>query len=173
HLNATCSGDACPTAGATGQEDGALAFDGNDYLTVGDQDGITAAQVLDLNGDFTIMAWVKPNALTGVQQILAAQQTSSPGGVSFGLNGDKLQLQTIGAQDFVTAGAAGLTAGAWNHVAVLYNVTDNVASFYVNGVLLETVTGSTELVVNTDDDYRIGEGFNGAIDEVVVYATTL
>ncbi|MCB0134987.1 MAG: LamG domain-containing protein, partial [Caldilineaceae bacterium] len=111
--------------------------------------------------------------LTGVQQILAAQQTSSPGGVSFGLNGDKLQLQTIGAQDFVTAGAAGLTAGAWNHVAVLYNVTDNVASFYVNGVLLETVTGSTELVVNTDDDYRIGEGFNGAIDEVVVYATTL
>ncbi|MCB0134986.1 MAG: hypothetical protein KDD75_07755, partial [Caldilineaceae bacterium] len=35
HLNATCSGDACPTAGATGQEDGALAFDGNDYLTVG------------------------------------------------------------------------------------------------------------------------------------------
>jgi len=185
HLNATCGStgstssptgspsESCPTAGVTGQEDGALAFDGGDYLTIGDQEAITAAEILGLNNDFTIMAWVKPTGLSGVQQIVAAQQDNSIGGVAFGLNGDKLQLQAFGVQTYATTASTGLSAGAWSHVAAQYNVMTQDVTFYVNGELLETVDGSADLLANTDDVYRIGEGFSGAMDELVIYSTIL
>ncbi|MCB0188744.1 MAG: LamG domain-containing protein, partial [Caldilineaceae bacterium] len=115
------------------------------------------------------MAWVKPNALSSVQQILAAEQSNSPGGIAFGLNGDKLRLQAIGVEDYATTASAGLVASTWNHVAASYDAATNSVTFYVNGVLLETVSGSTDLIANVDDGYRIGENFNGVMDELVIY----
>ncbi|MCB0140746.1 MAG: LamG domain-containing protein, partial [Caldilineaceae bacterium] len=171
HLNAACSGDSCPSAGSPGQNDSAAEFGGADYLTISDQEGITAAQVLDLHGNFTLMAWVKPGTLSGSQWILAAQQTNSAGGIAFGLSGDKLLLRAFGVEDYLST--TGITADAWSHVAAAYNATDNSVTFYVNGEELEAVAGSTDLVVNSDDAYRIGEGFTGAIDELVVYGVNL
>ncbi|MEZ4705569.1 MAG: LamG-like jellyroll fold domain-containing protein [Caldilineaceae bacterium] len=176
HLNAACGSTGsptgnCPTAGATGANDGALTFDGNDYLTISDQDGVSAAQVLGLHGNFTLMAWVKPNGLSGSQQLIAAEQSNSTGGIAFGLNGDKLRVQAFGAGEYLST--TGIAAGAWSHVAAAYNATDNSVTFYVNGELLETVAGSVAPIINSDDAYRIGEGFSGAMDELAVYGGNL
>ncbi|MEZ4678401.1 MAG: LamG domain-containing protein [Caldilineaceae bacterium] len=184
HLNAACSGDSCPTAGATGQNDSAATFDGGDYLTIGDQDGISAAQVLGLHGNFTVMAWVKPAALSGKQRILAAERVQSEGGIGFGIDDNKLMFTTYGVKGYFNTQPAGLAAGQWSHVAASYDATANDVTFYVNGVLLETVSGDTDPIVNLDDRYRIGAGtaigssapteaFTGAIDELVVYGTNL
>ncbi|MEZ4867006.1 MAG: LamG-like jellyroll fold domain-containing protein [Caldilineaceae bacterium] len=173
HLNAACTGSSCPTAGTGGQNDSAASFGGDDYLVINGQEGVSAATVLDLNGDFTVMAWINPTGIGGKQQVLAAEQTASSGGIGFGIDGDKLMLTAYGVKEYVSTQSTGIVAGAWSHVAVSYNAATNDMIFYINGVLLETVSGDDDLLINTDDGYRIGEGFTGAIDELVVYGTNL
>ncbi|MEZ4867015.1 MAG: LamG-like jellyroll fold domain-containing protein [Caldilineaceae bacterium] len=194
HLNATCSGSACPGDEEFGQEDSAVFFGGSDYLVIGDITGgdqangepatISTAEVLGLNDDFTILSWVRPGSFNGIQRILAAERANSDNGVAFGYNGNKLILSAFGVQDYTSTQPTGLALGEWSHVAASYDATTNDVTFYVNGELLETVAGDADLLPNLDDAMRIGagtpngssnvgQGLNGALDELVVYSKNL
>ncbi|MFZ1754297.1 MAG: LamG-like jellyroll fold domain-containing protein [Caldilineaceae bacterium] len=183
HLNATCDGATCPTAGAAGQNDSALSFDGGDFLTIGDQAGISAAEVAGLNGSFTLMAWINPRAIGGKQHILASERTLSNGGIGFGIDGDRLMLTTYGVKDYISTQPTGLTAGVWHHVAANFDASTNDVTFYVDGNLLETVSGDADPILNFDDAIRLGsatavggateEAFAGVIDELALYSTNL
>ncbi|MEZ4705559.1 MAG: LamG domain-containing protein [Caldilineaceae bacterium] len=174
HLNAACGSTGsptgnCPTAGATGTNDGALTFDGNDYLTISDQDGVSAAQVLGTA--FTLMAWVKPNGRRQPAAHRRGTETTALAASPSVSTATSCACRPSAGEYLSTTGIA---AGAWSHVAAAYNATDNSVTFYVNGELLETpLAGSTDLVVNSDDAYRIGEGFNSAMDELAVYGGNL
>jgi len=56
----------------------------------------------------------------------------------------------------------------WNHIALTYDTTDKM-KLYVNGT--ETVTYDTTLaIVQNSNSFKIGQEFNGLIDEVAVYS---
>ncbi|MEZ4705562.1 MAG: LamG-like jellyroll fold domain-containing protein [Caldilineaceae bacterium] len=161
YFEAGCAGANCPDSGIPGRWNQALRFDsgvadddGNDgtadYLTMPATDAALGFE----NGSFTIMAWVKPDAINGNRRILAAERTKSVNGVSFGVNGGNLILTNWGVKVYQSTQSA-IPTGQWSHVAVSFD-TNNDAHFYVNGQFVETVTGPAPPLVNTDDAYRIG-----------------
>lgn len=124
------------------------------------------------------MAWVKPDSVSSRwQRIIGAGKANSINGVGFGLREGQLAFTTFGIKDYISA--ASTPAGVWNYVAASFDSATNDVTFYVNGVLLETVSGDVAPIANRDDAYLIGAGtakassaaietFNGAIDELVV-----
>ena len=49
-----------------------------------------------------------------------------------------------------------LTQGVWTHVAVSYNTTTGIATFYVNGSPIGTATGTISFLTNGGAEFRIG-----------------
>ncbi|MEM7127843.1 MAG: LamG-like jellyroll fold domain-containing protein [Chloroflexota bacterium] len=157
--------------GADGRLDNAAYFDGESYITL---DGVDALNAVD--DAVTVMAWVKPEELTGRQRIISTGKAAARGW-SFGLNGDKLRFTLFGVTD-IDDSVVTINSDLWQHVAVTFDQT-NGTQFYVNGALSGTSGGSSALTaVDTDpiyvgaltrNDDAPGEFFSGAIDEVVVY----
>ncbi len=137
-------------------------FDGiDDYLSV-------AQNGQYLNGDLTISFWMKPEILSGSQQIIFNgtefrvfleddhfEFTHSVYG-----NGYNGQMQV----NFESA-AASLTSNIWVYVAITRNVTTREARLYLNGSFVESQVWSSDLPSvpddNTDYDMIIGAGVNG------------
>ncbi|MCB0121018.1 MAG: hypothetical protein KDE58_02180, partial [Caldilineaceae bacterium] len=182
YFEAGCAGASCPDSGLPGRWNEALRFDGGvadddgndgvaDYLAM---DATDAALGFD-EDSFTIMAWVKPDAVNGVRRILAAERTNSANGVGFGVANGNLFFTTLGVKHYQST-QSDIPVGEWSHVAVSFD-DDNAAHFYVNGQFVETVTGSAPVSVNNDDGYRIGattgagntttsEAWDGLIDDL-------
>lgn len=91
-------------------------------------------------------------------------------------------LHESGVLKFDVSGHATVTATALNtskhHVVGTYDSATGTAKLYVDGTQVGTVTGTTGAAVSTTDPFVIGQkpdgvlntnGFNGVIDEVVVY----
>ncbi len=159
--NGSCSGNACPTAGVAGQQGRAAQFDGsNDVVRVNS---------IDLNGSFSLAAWIKPSALNGTQTILAhgpngAFLRTSSNFVSFGANNSAYTAYPI-------------LPNQWTHIAGTFDGTDR--KLYIDGRLYAT-TQSASGDTSLDQAWAIGansagtaEFFNGAIDEVIVYQRAL
>ncbi len=155
----------------------ALDFDGsNDYLTVPHN------AALNLNGgDFTLEAWVYPEA-------------TNPGSILLkglgGLNQDAedYHFLVVNSKIYLSIGKAGtfseaysattsVTLNSWNHLAVSYNSSTRVATFYLNGIEdgSETFSG-TFFSTDTNDLYigRQGAGgggyFSGSLDEIRLWS---
>ncbi|HLD81232.1 MAG TPA: LamG-like jellyroll fold domain-containing protein [archaeon] len=156
-----------------GQERGALDFDGaDDYVAVGDDDS------LDATTGLTLVAWVKPTIVSGVQRIITKGQA-----YSVYLDNTDLRGVTFEAGTQKSGGyAANFQAGEWYHVAFAYNplaYAGNGYAFYVNGE-----EAATQLVGGDIDSTTLGlsigsshdgtaEFFKGVIDEPRVYTTAL
>ncbi|WP_353571744.1 LamG-like jellyroll fold domain-containing protein [Candidatus Albibeggiatoa sp. nov. BB20] len=152
--------------------DYALEFDGNSYLEV---DGNAYAE-FDLENNFTIEAWVKPNALNGIQMIFSKISSSGNGGYGFGLNNSKLYFATYGVQNYET-NPLKLSAENWNHVAVTLD-EHNHAHFYLNGDFVQNIPGSKKAIIIEDkaQTLRVGSlgsgnggNWTGLIDEVRIW----
>jgi len=159
------------TLGQPGKFNTAVAFDGT-WGDVEIADG--AGSALDnLVQDFTVTAWIKPDAVSGVQRILSTVGGANKGW-GFGLNGAGLQLTTYGHDD-LNSSSITLTAGVWTHVAVTFNSSFE-AAFYVNGTYIEYSTGSA-IADTAQGNWYIanssGQNFDGVIDEIHVYDTVL
>lgn len=134
-----------------------------------------------LSNSFTVMAWVNPADLTGVNRILS--QTFASGTTTswgFGLSGSEILFTKAGIADFTSSGAA-LTSAAWQHIAVTVSPTTGV-SFYRNGDLVSSNTSANGIAnLNTagrTDSFRLfngagGQNLTGNLDEVRVYDTVL
>jgi len=179
------------TAGVAGRIGRALRFDGGDNVQVAD---VTASK-LDLTNGMTLEAWVNPTTMNGWESVIYKER----GGAGTGILSYALYAHDGGASTppagYVRTSAAGpdrtvqaltrLPLNAWSHIAVTYTTqaAPNTSSlrFYVNGVLVNTVTNAiNQNILVGNNPLRIGnsnalisEGFNGLIDEVRVYNRAL
>jgi hypothetical protein len=152
--------------------DGALQVTNADdgYINVGNAD------FGQLQNNFTIAAFINPDATGGIQRIFG----TAPGGRSglgFGLLGDDLRFTTFGVKDF-DSGNIAVPAGQWSHIAVSFGA-NNQASFYLNGTRVGNMpTGGAPGVSATDFFIgRLGnnpmEPFAGLLDEFYVIQRAL
>lgn len=120
---------------------GSIVLDGsNDWITCG-----TSGRGIDL-GDKTLMAWIKPAALTNAG-IIDKDFDTSPGvyggwGLWLQSNG-KLWFWNHSNKDLLDTGPATVSTTAWTHVAVTWTVSNKTANFYINGALNSTKNNST------------------------------
>jgi chitodextrinase len=147
---------------------GALAFDGSTSYVA-----IANSQSLDPTSQLTVEAWVKPQTLLDTQKMIVDKASAYTlgiigGEVSFGVSGPGLA---------VTSSGAGLAAGAWYHIAGVYDGAS--IRVYVNGEEkgAQNASGAIAATSSGVTIGRRGESsslwFQGAIDEVRIHARAL
>jgi len=174
-----CTGEACPTAGVAGRFGQAAQFDGvNDLIDVGNP------AVLNLTGELSLAAWFKTAAPVGNYRTLVGKWHTAPTDGAYLLgweNSAGLRFCVSNGTRMVCANSGQpYNDGQWHHVTGVWNGT--AATIYVDGEEIATVEDATlgPLFVTTRG-VRIGSDasasgdrfFNGAIDEVGIYARTL
>ncbi len=186
HANGTYGGSgAGPVVGVSSVNSSlygtAAQFTQFSAATVSSFTGVNVGTGLNsLTQNFTVAAWIKPSSLSGPEAILSGANA----GWEFGLQGNKPELLIWGYAQYLSS--VTLTTGQWTHVAVTYDRTDNLTSFYVNGLAAGTAGTTASFIANTGN-YDIGAAdygpiggveyynheFGGSIDEVRVYDTVL
>jgi len=145
-------------------------FDGvDDYVD------LATSTNLNFSGDFTLMAWIKTDAIGSYQMIIDTSTSATTG------NGYSMYLQASGKIRFWSYHAGysvdsltTLSASTWYHVACVHNATVN--KIYINGVLDNTNSYSNHTTSNTTN-LRIGNSsvlagsFDGMIEEVAFFGT--
>jgi len=166
--NAACSGINCP-ASTSGKFGKALSFDGvNDYLDAGN------APSLNITGNLTIEAWVKPERLETTHIVKKASRdltdgyelslSESTGKAYFRVN----QKTSHNTYKLFSKSSYPLDGNTWVHLVGVYN-RDQV-QIYFNGNLENSMSGPANILTNTDN-LKIGgpdlsRYFKGTIDEV-------
>jgi len=142
----------------------ALEFDGDDD-SVGTSD-------IDLSGDFTIEAWIKPETLAGANRHIVVK------GSSYYFYWDMGTLEWIGTYDGAWTAKArwgSTTTGEWMHIVGVDNGTN--LTLYVNGTEVDSApsgsVGSNDKITYIGAYLGIGGPFNGIIDEVSIYNRAL
>ena len=150
-------------------------FDGND-----DSIGLGNPAALNFSGEITLAAWIRPALSNTAQYIIAHGYRLSPHQMTF------LRVNSgtygVGSWNGVTTQAsAAIPAGdvatkTWIHLAGVYD--GKAWRLYRNGVqIAENITATGAIQVK--DDWAIGatgsrgRNFNGGIDEVRIYDTSL
>ena len=139
--------------GAAGLIGGSLGFDGTGTLTLPSAPSLKAAG----NG-MTLSFWVKPSEITDT--VLYAGEGAA--GLRLALRGGKLTAQA-GAVTATSAGA--VSAGAWQHVAV---VARDGLVIYLDG---QEAGRSAGTLPDIGGAAVVGKGFKGEIDELQVATT--
>ncbi len=174
---------------ASGKVGQALSFDGvDDYVEMPENGS------LDLNGDFTLESWVKPEAYFVVPSPVITKYNYSGGNlanVSWQLdilNGGNVQFGIACGMNSSTdlmyqqTTNAAVPVNVFTHVAAVYRQNPPAMEIYVNGVLQAgTTNGSCSFINQNDTPVRIGRRidsgstafFNGIIDEVSIYNRAL
>ncbi|MFC1757753.1 tandem-95 repeat protein [Planctomycetota bacterium] len=128
------------------------------------------SELLALQNDFAVEAWIKPTRLSGSRRIFSNTESNARPGFGFGVHNDSLLFTTFDIRDYVTHPV--LEPGNWYHVAVNFDSFNN-ATFFVNGEMFETVVGNAPPRLSNSAAYIGGlshrENFQGTISEVAVY----
>jgi len=168
-----------------GHVEGGLEFDGlNDYLDRG-----VYAPRLDIVGELTVTAWVKPGATLRDYKI-CGNVTAGPngGGYMMGIySNDNVELEVrssagTSAQANRPGGGTGLLKGTWYFLAATYSETADggVIRTYVNSVFdREEIT--TIVMARSSQTFKIGRDpgtpgggqFEGVVDDVQVFDQVL
>jgi hypothetical protein len=151
-----------PAIGKLGQ---ALEFDGvNDYVDAGNDSSV------QLVGDMTLSAWVKPNDTSGWESIVSKWGSTWAWGLDISSHRSALYINGWNYAD------TSVPAGEWSHVSVVYNDADDKVYFYYNG----EADGSATQTVNqgTGANVTIGQWsslywFSGLIDDARIYNRSL
>jgi hypothetical protein len=157
---------------ATGKVDRALRLDGvDDYVDCGNK------AALNLTSRITVAAWVNITAVPSDHRAVISKGDSA-WRISTLQSQRKFHFAVGGAPDWPAAdGSQEVAAGQWHHVAGTY---DGAAiRLYVDGVLDGTRAYSGSIGVNTqpvfigENAQETGRGWNGLIDDVLVYNRAL
>lgn len=143
-------------------------------------------------GDFTVECWINPANLTAANRVLVqamingenSGNANDRSGWAFRQNGGALTFLvggTTGAPFYTTTATSGsvLTAGVWQHVAVVYTSATTNISILLNGVQVFNVTGAEPLIPNFAAPVIIGDRgyggwtYQGVIDEAAIYPSAL
>jgi hypothetical protein len=158
----------------TGRFGQALEFDGSDdYVNILDRN------ILDIVGDVTIEAWIKPIELSGYQFFVSKEYR---GEYEIGSNDDDLiwragngtSWTSLSWNNFFSEGN-----DTWYHVVAVRNLSATDITVYKNGIQFGTSQGYTIDPLASTWNLSIGSRsggsffFNGTIDEVKIYPSTL
>ncbi len=180
-LHATCFG-ACPQADASGMYGRAVRFATGQSLQV------AHSAINERTANLSVAAWIRPDALSGFQRLVATAQTRSANGFGFGIKNGALAFTAFGPSPRDYVAGASLLSNQWTHVAVVVGddagIQHPTISLYQNGALQTVFTATTALQADLDDLLLIGAGTNaggatpidsyvGDIDELVVVARAL
>lgn len=193
-FDGTTFGLASYVAGHTG--DALKLSGGSDYPAPDELDGGVsrafdagpgphADSLLELNGSYTIAAWINPGA-TGVYGIVSIgeNQADYNAGVSLLLiNGVVRAIHNNGDNTYNFAPNIVSNGSTWTHLALVYSQADSLRTLYVDGVEVGTVSTPTPAVSNRAQGLRIGHlvnpdlgvfgVFDGLIDDVQIYNNAL
>jgi hypothetical protein len=164
---------------------GALSYDADSATSFNGSSGRVALPnnaSLNLTGDLTLEAWVKPSAVDNAQAVVAkAGSAASVSNRQFRLgltNGQwRGTLWDTSGGTYNAIAATAPAAGTWQHV--VFTVSGSSLTIYVNGVQSGTATFSgTRNAVNSGSAIaRLGDGsrefFAGTVDEVAIYNVAL
>ena len=133
-------------------------------ITDGSQTG------LDITGDITIEAWIKPESITGTQMVAskllsAGDQrgwyfsTENTGFLRFAYFGSGTNTPV----SYSDTAAGSVVTDEWQHVAVTVDVSTATFTFYVNGEAVGDTVGDTSAtsIFNSSADFAIGCSDNG------------
>lgn len=146
----------------------AVSLTGSGYATI---PNIAAYEQLE--NEFTISAWIKPNTVAGTQAIISKAGAGRDIVLRID-NGGKLTAHYyVSGYVWCAPVDATITANEWSHVACTWDGTN--LSVYHNGEMLQSVAPAM-LPNFTSNSWSIGaltasgqETFNGQIDEVKVW----
>jgi len=169
-----------PTPGTDGQIGNTALFDGRGFIEI-EGTGVPGDALGALTDSLTIMGWINPADSNAAQRILSAGRDFSDNGYGVRLRpNNRLSLQLFGVQTYNSS--AVVASNVWQHIAVVLDSSYD-AHFYIDGVLVDTVPGSSPALANTDDPFFVGaktdtggnmhQFFTGQIDELAVYSRSL
>ena len=148
-----------------GQSDSALSFDGvDDYVAIADNPS------LDITGNLTIEAWIKPEDISTWRAIISRDEYGRR--LLLAPNGN---VQADFGGTIQTTTSSPITAGQWNHI--VYTSNGNASTIYVNGGAVLSGSGGADFA--SANNVFIGKTtggyyhFNGIIDSVTVSARYL
>jgi hypothetical protein len=154
----------------TGPFGQALSVDGDDLVTVSDDNS------LDFSGSFSVQAWINPGAVGGV---VAAKHDASDRGWSLdyaNISGNRVRFTVYSGSSFsdrIEATSFLVNTGVWTHIAAVYDQVNDTIRIYRNGSLATNTpfedTGWSGTPRTNAQSLRIGDGFNGLLDEVAVF----
>ncbi len=158
---------------------GALEFNGNDYISIQDDDSIDPS---DSTNGITYSAWVYPK-INQTQEIIAKFKTGVISDDRFYLISNVLYM-TINngsATAFTVAGSTILPLNSWSHIVGVAKANENL-SLYINGVLESTGEefigdfrqSVTPLFIGARNGFSsIDRFFNGSMDKVQLFNRSL
>lgn len=161
------------TWSTSGKNGKALSFNGtNNYVSIND------ANTLDLTNSMTLMAWIRPTALSSWRTVLLKAATNH---IAYDLyannpsNRPDFELNNGNAVSDLQ-GTSKIALNAWTHVASTFDGT--TMKLYINGVLVSqrlagTVAWATSGKLYIGGNTIWGEYFKGLIDDVRVYNKAL
>ena len=175
-LNGTVNSTVWSPNGGYGNS-GAYSFDGGlSFIEIND-----TQDRLDILGNITVMAWIKPSTLLGVAPIVSRYNFTNLGETQFIFrqNAQTLQLFWSSGTDNFQTGDVLTIADKWYHVAFVYGNGNNASvKIYVNGTNVSgSWTGAPSAINASHFSMFIGkyggQQFNGIIDELMVFNRTL
>ncbi len=138
-----------------------LAFTGTQYATIND------TAFLKNNPDsLTVQAWIAPDNFTGILKIF-----SKPGMYELGINEGNLYF-AVGTQTVTSAIPISNSLAGANFVHVSGVYSGDSVFIYTNGERTDSISIS-ENVIGNANQATLGDGFDGAIDEVRVWGRPL
>jgi Concanavalin A-like lectin/glucanases superfamily/MBG domain/CARDB/PKD-like domain/Secretion system C-terminal sorting domain len=169
-LNGTVSG-ATLTTDRFGVPNSAYSFNGiNDFIS-------TSSLATTQTTNWTLSAWVSPASLTNADRIIVQNGGDGPGasctGYALGIHNNTIYGYhpcVVNIQGLSTFSAT----NQWYHVAMVNNGSGT--QFYINGVLASGSSNTRPIIPNGVVTIGSATGirfFQGAIDEVKIYNTTL
>jgi len=170
------------TNGVDGSTNGAVSFDGSD-------DYITVAHDHSLNlSSFTVSAWVKLDQNISMQTLLQKKPTntldSDSNFIIYTNTMGEIAVEIgdgAGGSQLVKAGR-GLPAGAWAHMAIVFDNDNDRVDFYIDGEFVSRAPLTIEPNLNTGDliigkhwtEIGVQNKFlDGAVDDLAIYSTPL
>jgi hypothetical protein len=155
-----------------GRYGGAMKFDGEAMVS------IPGSEELNLTEEFTLEAWIRPEAGCNFGQIFVKEDAEEAhAAYVISKHGSRLgaYLGVPGVEEESPSGS--LEIGAWQHIAVTFD--GGRARLYVDGELAGTAPVAD--ILSTDGALRLGgshigshgSGFVGRIDEVRIYNRSL
>ena len=174
-----CATTSCPDSGIPGRDNQAARFDGgmaddDGFDGVADYITLDNAQKLGIkDGSFTVLAWIKPDTISGLDTVLGADAGATNNGLGLALNSGKPYF-TFNNND--TASGTTLSANRWTHLAWRYDKNAQEQAIFINGLLdvaqtgKPPMTGATLLRVGRS---RSSNYFDGLIDHLVIVKAAL
>jgi hypothetical protein len=131
--------------GYTSSNNGSFTFDGtNDYIEI---------PSLSLNSSFSIDLFCNANNLSSTY-VIAGKYGVGAYDFWLGVSGNRFKF-SISMANKIEPQTATISANNWYHVCAVYNSSTITASIYLNGVLAQTLNGSS-IFQNPPGNYALG-----------------